>query len=84
MIPQQEVVTTETAKEAVEKYYHENNHTMPSKELLLLACGDRTIDMGDNPESTPPDPNLKHFVFYWDKFVCKYKYGQIYRHGVSP
>jgi hypothetical protein len=25
-------------KEAVEKYYHENNHTMPNKELLL-ACG---------------------------------------------
>jgi hypothetical protein len=55
-------------KEAVEKYYHENNHTMPSKELLL-ACGDRTIDMGDNPESTPPEPNLKQFVFYWDKLL---------------
>jgi hypothetical protein len=55
-------------KEAVEKYYHENNHTMPNKELLL-ACGDHTIDMGDNPESTPPEPNLKHFVFYWDKLL---------------
>jgi hypothetical protein len=25
--------------------------------------------MGDNPESTPPEPNLKHFVFYWDKLL---------------
>jgi hypothetical protein len=55
-------------KEAVEKYYHENNNTMPNKELLL-ACGDRTIDMGDNPESTPPEPNLKHFVFLLEQVV---------------
>jgi hypothetical protein len=52
-------------KDMLEKHYHENTRTMPNKELLL-ACGDRTIDLDNDPDGRP---NLKHFVLYWDKLL---------------
>ena len=46
-------------KDAVKEYWTLKKGIMPDKDLLL-ACGDRTIDV------TPPE-NLDMFMLYWDK-----------------
>ena len=48
-------------KDAVKEYWTLKKGIMPDGDLLL-ACGDRTIDL------TPPE-NLDMFMFYWDKLL---------------
>lgn len=57
-------------RKVVKAHWEENNHTMPDKDLLL-ACGDRSIDLSGPVGDPTRQRNLDHFVFYWDKLLPK-------------